>query len=303
MIKSITVINNYGERLKLILSRPEKSGFIVEKVEGLGPGTANITSTDKTSGDGAFFNDARIPARNIVLNLTFLWFSEMTIEELRHLTSKYFPLKEEITLIVETDTRIGKITGRIEKNEPDIFSSSENTMISVICFNPYFRSFDTQEVIFTGLENMFEFPFCNDALKQNLLEMSSNRTLKKRNIVYEGDSTPGITVIMDFLGEVGNIRIYDVTSDEYIGVDVSKIESVLGRKIRKGDRLIIQTATGNKAVKIVSGDKVYNVLKSITSGTKWLTLSRGDNLFAYSATSGVDNIQFKMEYDIYYEGM
>ncbi len=303
MIKSITVINNFGESMKLILSRPEVSGFIVEKIDGLGPGAANITSTEKASGDGSFFNDAKIQARNIVMNLTFLWIPELTIEELRHLTSKYFPLKEEITLIVETDTRIGKITGRIEKNEPDIFSSDENTMISVICFNPYFKSFNPKKIIFSGLDNMFEFPFSNDSLKQNLLEMSVKRHLTQRNIIYDGDSTPGFNIIMDFLGGVGDIRIYDMTSDEYIGISISKVEEVLERNIMKGDQLIVRTSVGEKSVKLLENGREHNVLKSIINGTKWLTLSRGDNLLAYSTTSGIDNIEFKIEYETYYEGM
>lgn len=43
MIKSVTVVNHLGESLKLDLASPEKSGFIVKSIEGLGPkyGTPN----------------------------------------------------------------------------------------------------------------------------------------------------------------------------------------------------------------------------------------------------------------------
>lgn len=42
MIKSVTVVNHLGESLKLDLASPEKSGFIVKSIEGLGPVKATV---------------------------------------------------------------------------------------------------------------------------------------------------------------------------------------------------------------------------------------------------------------------
>ena len=42
MIKSVTVVNHLGESLKLDLASPEKSGFIVKSIEGLGPVKATL---------------------------------------------------------------------------------------------------------------------------------------------------------------------------------------------------------------------------------------------------------------------
>ena len=53
MIKSVTVVNHLGESLKLDLASPEKSGFIVKSIEGLGPVKATVNTTKMSTTDGA----------------------------------------------------------------------------------------------------------------------------------------------------------------------------------------------------------------------------------------------------------
>ena len=60
MIKSVTVVNHLGESLKLDLASPEKSGFIVKSIEGLGPVKATVNTTKMSTTDGALYFDERI---------------------------------------------------------------------------------------------------------------------------------------------------------------------------------------------------------------------------------------------------
>jgi len=53
MINSITVTNHLDESVKLELRFPEKSGFLVQGVTGLGPSKANINSTELSTTDGS----------------------------------------------------------------------------------------------------------------------------------------------------------------------------------------------------------------------------------------------------------
>lgn len=55
MIKSVTVVNHLGESLKLDLASPEKSGFIVKSIEGLGPVKATVNTTKMSTTDGALY--------------------------------------------------------------------------------------------------------------------------------------------------------------------------------------------------------------------------------------------------------
>ena len=81
MIKSVTVINYLNEKLTLELMRPEKSGFVVKKIDGLGPVKANINTMDVSTRDGSIYNSARTSQRNIVIYLQYLF--QGSIENMR----------------------------------------------------------------------------------------------------------------------------------------------------------------------------------------------------------------------------
>ena len=136
MIKAVTVTNNLGESLRMELTNPSSSGLIIREIEGLGPVKATINFTESANIDGAYENSARLETRNIVLSLQFL--PKPTIEDTRQMTYKYFPVKRNVRLHVETDNRSCYVDGRVESNEPDIFSKEEGCQISILCADPHF---------------------------------------------------------------------------------------------------------------------------------------------------------------------
>jgi phage-related protein len=141
MIKSITVTNYLGDSIKLELGRPEQSGFLIKSISGLGPSKANINTTEVSTNDGSLFNSARLNQRNIVFDFIFVEsINRESIEDIRQKSYKYFPIKKNVDLLIETDNRIVKTTGYVESNEPNIFSSQEGAQISIICPDPYFYS-------------------------------------------------------------------------------------------------------------------------------------------------------------------
>ena len=46
MIKTVTVINDRNDKLKIELGRPDNSGLLIYDLEGVGPGKANITTSN-----------------------------------------------------------------------------------------------------------------------------------------------------------------------------------------------------------------------------------------------------------------
>ena len=72
MIKSVTVINHLNESVKMELRSPEKSGFLIQDITGLGPAKANVNSTEMATSDGSVYNSARLNSRNIVLTIKLM---------------------------------------------------------------------------------------------------------------------------------------------------------------------------------------------------------------------------------------
>lgn len=304
MIKSVTVTNYIGESIKLDLTNPEESGFLIKSITGLGAGSATINMTEVATNDGAYFNSARLSSRNIVLSLIFLW--KPTIEDVRQLSYKYFPIKKKVTLLFETDNRLAEIEGYVETNEPNIFSNQEGSDISIICPNPFFYSGGpdgTNVTIFSGVAPMFEFPFSNESLSQDLLEMGSINNRTSQVVLYTGDSDIGVTMVIYALGPAENITIYNTATRQSMRINTNKIEQITGSGIVAGDEITICTLKEQKSISLVREGVAYNILNCLEKNTEWLSLVKGENVFAYEADYGADNLQFRVENRTIYEGL
>lgn len=301
MIKSVKVINYLGESIKLELGAPEKSGFLIRSITGLGAGKANINSTELSTGDGSVYNSSRVLPRNIVFSLDFL--EKPTIEDTRQRSYKYFPIKKQIRLIFETKNRICEITGYVETNEPNIFSKQENTQVSIICPDPYFYSTEKTVSIFSGIEPLFEFPFENNSLTDNLLEFGGIIVNQEKNVFYKGDSEVGVVIYIHAIGEATNLTIYNTLTREVLKIDTDRLEALTGSIIKAGDDIIISTIKGQKFIRLIRDGEYINILNCLGRNSDWLLLVKGDNVFVFTAETGDTNLQFRIENLIVYEGV
>lgn len=307
MIYSIVVTNYLGDRIKLELGKPEVSGFLIKSITGLGPAKANVNTTEVSTNDGSLFNSARLSQRNIVLDLVFInTVYRESIEDLRQKSYKYFPLKKSVELTIETDNRYVKTTGYVESNEPNIFSSQEGTQISIICPDPYFYSAgeDGNNVTnFYSIDPMFEFPFSNESLDEPLLIFGEIQIKTEGVITYHGDSEIGVMIYIHAIGPATNINIYNTETREVMRINTEKISSLTGKGIVASDDIVINTAKGEKSITLIREGVSYNILNCLDKNTDWFTLAKGDNIFAFTADSGVTNLQFRVENKVIYEGV
>lgn len=307
MIYSIVVTNYLGDRIKLELGKPDVSGFLIKSITGLGPAKANVNTTEVSTNDGSLFNSARLSQRNIVLDMVFIntVYGE-SIEDLRQKSYKYFSLKKSVELTIETDNRYVKTTGYVESNEPNIFSSQEGTQISIICPDPYFYSAgeDGNNVTnFYSIDPMFEFPFSNESLDEPLLVFGEIQIKTEGVITYHGDSEIGVMIYIHAIGPATNINIYNTETREVMRINTEKISSLTGKGIVASDDIVINTAKGEKSITLIREGISYNILNCLDKNTDWFTLAKGDNIFAFTADSGVTNLQFRVENKVIYEGV
>lgn len=305
MIKSITITNYLGESIKIFLAQDNPDhGLLIKSIEGLGPAKANINTTNLATNDGSLYNSARLDSRNILIK--FLFGFAPTIEDSRQRTYRYFPIKKPLEFLIETDNRIAKTSGYVESNEPDIFSKDESNSISIICPDPYFYSAGengTNTTIFYGTEPLFEFVFSNESLDEPMIEFGAIENETEKTVYYDGDAEIGIVITIHALGEARNITIYNTGTREVMRIDTTKIQEITGSGIIAGDDIIISTVRGEKTITLLKGGHYINILNALDKGSDWFTLTKGDNVFAYVAEYGSENLQFKIENKIIYEGV
>lgn len=305
MIKSVTFTNYLGESVKIVLTEMDPDhGFLLMKMDGLGPAKANINTTTLATNDGSVFNSARLEKRNIVVSLMFTMAN--SIEDTRQRTYKYFPNKKDIVIKIETDNRILETTGYVESNEPDIFSDKEGCTISIICTDPLFYSAGEdgmQATVFSGIEPLFEFTFSNESLELPLIEFGSINLETEKTIFYEGDAEIGIRITIHALGSASHITIYNTGTREKMYIDTDKLEQLTGSGIIAGDDIIISTVRNQKYVRLLREGVYVNILNCVDKASDWFRLTKGDNIFAYTAESGSENLQFRVDNRVSYLGV
>ena len=341
MIKGIKITNYLGESISLPLRYyPEEPGLIIEEIEGLGPAKADINMTELATVDGALDNSSRLNTRDITLSFIFMETKENpTIEDIRLLTYKYFPIKKPLTFEIETDRRLCNISGRVETNEPEIFSDKEGCEITILCAFPYFSANEGYFTTFYGVTHLFEFPFSNEGYVKiidyiqdtnlaviqdhNLEGIESDITtfysvpsiefgeinrILMQNLIYEGDAEVGIILEIHTIGPVSGIRILNGITREQIVLDDDKIKAVMGDEsedeaIQIGDSIVINSKTGEKTVTLIRHAERTNIINALGFPITWFTLKKGNNSFICEADSGLENIVFTVKADLLYEGV
>lgn len=305
MIKTVTFLNYLNESLVVTLADPDPDhGLLITSIDGLGPVKGNINTTELATSDGSIYNSARLGERNIVITFKFLF--KDSIEDTRQRTYKYFPIKKPITMVFETDNRTLGITGYVEANEPNIFSKDEGAQLSIICPNPYFYDYGEDGLHiteFSAVESLFEFPFDNNSLSENLIEFGNIIEIREKSIVYVGDSNVGMIIRLHIIGAIKNITLYSLLNNETMTIDTEKITELTGSALANGDDIIISTIKGEKSVTLQREGTNINILNCLGKNSVWFQLYKGDNIIAYGAEEGVENIVISITNQVLYEGV
>lgn len=302
MIKKIQITSFRGEAMTIELANPEKSGFAILDITGLGPVKADINTTENGINDGAIYNSAHVSYRNIVLSLRFIG---TDIESLRQESYRFFSVKQNVRLLIETDNRLMNIEGYVESNEPTIFSKTEGCKVSIICPYPYFKigDGDPNTTVFSGHIAEFSFPFSNESLTEKKLIFGTVHIDTEGNVMYDGDAGIGITIRIAALGAAKNIKIYNTQTKEKMVLNTDKIETITGTAFGLGDEIIISTVKNKKSVQLLRGGVYTDIFRCLDLTSDWFMIYKGDNVFSYTADTGIDNLEFTIVNDVIYEGI
>ena len=109
-----------------------------------------------------------------------------------------------------------------------------------------------------------------------------------------GDVDTGLSIYITARGEVVNPVIYDATSGGSIGLNVT---------LQNRDQVIINTNSGYRSVKLVSGATETNIIDKVDPDPTWFILHPGENIFSYDADSGVDMMSIVFRHRTKYGGV
>lgn len=280
---NLTWENWKGSRLDLT---NERGGIYLDKVEGLQPVKAELSSTSSPYFDGARLNNVRIGVRNIVIYLELC----KNVEENKALLYQLFRKKKEGTLYYKSAERDVYIKGYVEDITPNQYSNPVSVQIVIVCFDPYF--IDAQALVTEIARNAPKLHFKLAITEPRPFGIYRENTTQ--TLTNDGDELLGMIVHIYASGRAEIPKIYNDETGEFFE---------LGVELMAGDEVVINTTDGKHGVTLIRAAQEFNLFNAITRGSSWLKLDVGSNTFGATASSGGDLLRFMLSAAERYEGV
>ncbi len=251
----------------------DTDNIVIEQVEGLDPPKNDIGTAYNPAG-GSTFRSAHVQERNIVLRLAIVGNAET--QRLR--LYKLFKAELPLTIYFTDGIRDVKITGYVETFELDICAKPERAAVSVICPSPWLESANSTDFVPSYNVPMFAAPFSVE--EDDPVPISEVADHPTALIANTGDVECGLVAEVTFSGAVTGLRFANETKGTWFKLDYS---------FQAGDKLTLNTRSGQLAVSNLRNGSNVNMLRYMVSGSRWLKLAVGANRLGVTADSGIDN--------------
>ena len=263
--------NSNGNILTLTGNEPQ---WQVVSITGLNPPKAQVNTTSIAGLDGAKLNSTKLETRNIVIMLKL----NGNVESNRLLMYMYFRTKDTCTFYYQNQTLDVSIQGVIESVECNLFAKGEMMQISIVCPFPYFASINEIIADISNETGAFVFPFSIDI--GDPIAFSIYQSNRITNVFNNSESETGVTIEIDVLNTVNDVKIINTVTGDYIELSYS---------FEAGDRVTINTQKGQKGVSLLRNGATTNIFSSVQRGSTFFQLAVGDNEFGYQADSGASD--------------
>lgn len=261
------VCSSQGQELEISY----QGDFFLSSVDGLSNLTSTLDVRPTAQIDGGIYTGEIVQPRNIVLNILIY----RDLERKRNRILSFFLPRSTGTLTYTGDMVSRKIDYRVESiNIPDSNVPYKIITVSLICPDPYFRDVDEFSKNMAGKTPLLTAPF---VLLPHGSALSALVLKHEAAIINEGVKSTGMVITFLAKGEVVNPRLDNLTTGEYIQVNVT---------MSQGQRLIVNTNRGNKRITL-DGANISNKKDRMST---FVQLIPGENILKYSAQSGQTNL-------------
>ena len=276
MLQMVEVWTAQGSLLSLPLD-DISDGIIVSSIDGLDPVKATLVSSSFARQDGEQYQSARREARNITVKLELEPdFITESVRDVRSRLYEFFMPKSMVTLRFHTSIGLDvEIQGVVESMETPMFTKDPEVDISIMCFDPDFKSLEP--VVFNGVSTSSTLesvlPYSGTVETGFELTLNVNRTMSEFTLYHRPPD--------------GTIRSMEFTAALVAG-DVVTISTVSGAKGAILNRAGAATA-------------VSSILYAISPQSNWIELSPGENRVRLYAEGAA--VPFTIAYTTRYGGL
>lgn len=282
---TLEIENTNGRKLKL---SQNEDNYQITNITGLTSPKAEIFTSDIANMDGKKFKSSRLEVRNIVLTIKL----NGDVEANRIALYDFFDTGKTCKIYYKNGARRVYCEGYCEQLEAGLFEKNQSVQVSILCVDPYWKSFNLIYSDLSFLFSNFEFPF---AIEKEGVEFSIFNEIRDSGVLNSGDVSCGVVITLIANNDnIQNPIIYNVVTGEFLKLNLT---------MNNGDKVIINTNRGLKSIcKIVDGSKI-NIISLLAEGSSWLQLEKGRNIFTYRADSNYLDLSVVFEHNNLFKGV
>lgn len=241
---------------------------------GAGPPTATVNRSKIAMADGTRYNSATVDERNLVLNVTLL----RDYGRARMALYKWLVSKAYVKVYYKLDELDVFAEGYVESVDANPYNLNQTVQASIVCPFPYWQDLTETYHDATNVEKLLEFPV---AISDDGMELSTMDESDSTMINNGGQVESGARFEIRANTRTVHPRVYNLETGEWMG---------FAAELLAGDRLIINTAQGQKSVVHVRDGVRSNYINTVMPGSTWLQLVVGLNEFTYATDEGAINL-------------
>lgn len=261
----LDVINSDGTRIPLVGS----DYFTITDIDGMTTGNVSISSNSVSGNDGDFINSQRVNPRDVTF--TFRFKNEIPPEETKRYITSFFKLKKEVVIELNYRDRISRLTGVVQSVDIPRFTNAVSAQVGIYCSNPFWEDVQALEELIDKIKNLHHFPIHPTA--EELIVMGEMTETYSKNIINNGDVDVGMRMKIIATATISNPKIIRDDTNEFFEVAVT---------MNNLDELEVCTIKGKKSVTLNG----QNIINKVVSGSTWLQLVTGSNLFVVTNNLG-----------------
>ena len=256
--------------------------FDLINADGLTVANTSIATTTTPQIDGDTLQNIQANPRPITLDLQIK--SGLDVERAKRQILDVIKIKKRGTLTfiqgAGTEQRTIEISGVVQTISMPRFTNAVIMQVSIYCNDSFWQ--DVNDVIVEISRIIAAHHFAvyfpvSEPIPLGVIDRQMQQTYNN-----DGDVDTGLIITIIATGTVTNPKIYN-QNGEFIGVDDT---------LTVGDKVIINTYKGKKTI-TKNGVSIFN---KITSGSVFLRMETGTNVFSINADAGAQYMYFYVSF-------
>lgn len=290
--EKLTYINSRGETLEFSITSVFHCN-VTKDVTGIAGIENTIYRTNSMGQHGDTYIGQRYEPREITIAGNINSTDKDRVLELRRKAEKILNAELDAKLVYTYKDFVRvidcKVDGAPKFQRKSVFMQYS---IPLICCNPFWKEEAEAKNDIASWIPSWEFDF---EIPEEGIEMGYREPSIIVNVYNEGDVKSGMRIEFRAVGTVVNPVLLNVNTQEYI--------RLLDTTMVAGDVITINTDYGSKGATLTREGEEVDYFRHIDVDSTFMQLAIGDNVFRYSAESGITNLEASIYHNNKYLGV